>query len=348
MVYMDGVIFGIQRFGGISVYFNEIMTCYKNKNIEFSLYLEGSGIGCVSSALSENVTFTKRMFPFSRLLDVPVPEQFSIFHSTYYRLPKSRGNVKIVTTVHDFTTEIYGKGIRRIIHKWQKRRAVLNSDVIVCISENTKKDLFKYIPECSSKRVEVIYNGVSDDYYQINVESSISLHVLNGYVLFVGHRSGYKNFFKVVEALAKLECLKLVIVGGGDLSVNEVELLNYNIGTRYSHLGYVDNKELNRLYNNAVCLVYPSEYEGFGIPVVEAMKCGCPVIMAKNSSLAEIASDSSLFFEDTSGLTIADLILKLRDFDFRSSEVKKGILNASKFSWEHTANKYLEIYKSLG
>ncbi|EEY5971546.1 glycosyltransferase family 1 protein, partial [Escherichia coli] len=134
--------------------------------------------------------------------------------SSYYRVHKSPNlNVKNVTTVHDFTYEKYRGGMSKFIHSLQKYHAIKNSDIVICISNNTARDLLKYCP-ISEDKIRVIYNGVSPSYKHI---SNMSDMRVNNSVLFVGAREGYKNFVLAVKAVGKLHGLKLTIVGGGSL-----------------------------------------------------------------------------------------------------------------------------------
>lgn len=346
MIFIDGVIYSLQKAGGISVYFSELISRLENEEYDF-IFSVHSGSNSILNEYNQNkyVSTHRCRLPISlaRYLDVSIPSNTSIFHSTYYRLPiiSCRSRVKIITTVHDFTYERWSSGLKRKVHHFQKKRAILNSDVIICISENTKKDLFFYIPEAVNKDVRVVYNGVSDIFSPLHHDTST---VCNNYVLFVGARSGYKNFESVVNGLSLLDDLKLVMVGGGELTLDEQKFLRAKLHGRFEHKKFVSNKELKSLYNYAFCLIYPSLYEGFGIPVIEAMKSGCPVIASNTSSLPEISNNSAILLDDISPEQIVVAIEALHNVECRKKLISNGLENAKRFSWDKTFESLKEIY----
>ncbi|MGL4338752.1 MAG: glycosyltransferase family 4 protein, partial [Turicibacter sp.] len=208
---------------------------------------------------------------FSRYNRCHILQRSGVFHSSYYRLP-SHKELKVITTVHDFTYEKFIKGPAQWVHTWQKNRAIRNSDVVICVSHNTAKDLMQYCP-IDPQKIRVIHNGVSDSYHPLGGLSSEQQQD----VVFVGARSGYKNFKLTVESVATVANLSLQIVGGGSLTKDEIKHLERYLPNRYCWLGRLSDEELNKTYNQAYALLYPSSYEGFGIPVIEAMRAGCPV-----------------------------------------------------------------------
>lgn len=261
-----------------------------------------------------------------------------IFHSSYFRTCNNPLAINI-TTVHDFTYELYVKNpIKRWIHCWQKHRAIRKADIVVCISENTKKDLFKFLPDVLHEKVHVIYNGVDDSFFQLNDNTTES------YVLYVGNRDPYKNFDKTIQPVSELG-LSLHIVGA-PLNKKEKRMLQkYNCS--YIHHGHVSNEELNSLYNHALCLLYPSEYEGFGLPVIEAQKAGCPVIAFNGSSISEIIEDKTLLLQSTDKEEIKSKIQQIRDDCFRLKCINWGLKNAAHFSWNKMATDYIRIYQQV-
>lgn len=350
MIFYDGIVFSLQKSGGISVYFLEV---FKRLNLDFlvSLY-PNDNIMLQTSILHNEIEekhFLKKNCPlfllkFLRYFDVSVPKGISVFHSTYYRLPFfwQRKNIRIVTTVHDFTYERYSSGLKRVLHSFQKKRAVVNSDVIICISESTKQDLFHYIPEARDKEVHVIHNGVSDGFYPFfNRNFGLSN---SDKVLFVGARSGYKNFVELVKAIASKERFFLVIVGGGDLTDHENDLLETYIPGRFEFHKFLPNEQLNQIFNDVFAFVYPSLYEGFGIPVIESMKAGCPVIASATSSLPEISGNAAILISPVNADQICQSLDLIALSDFREDLIVKGLENSSRFSWQLTCLKLEKIY----
>lgn len=349
MIYIDGIITKLQRAGGVSVCFSELLTQLEKSNqIPYKFINYGSNL----SLKCENIPNERLINPsqvslLQRYRDyaLPTSNENHVFHSSYYRLPKNIKSTFIVTTVHDFVYEKYAKGIKKLIHHWQKRRAILKSDVVVCISENTKEDLLEFIPEAKNKDIRVVYNGVSDNYFPVELQKKDD--VMAPYLLYVGARNTYKNFDKFVKSSSQISEFKLVIVGGGKLTEEESKLLVESGFCDFKHYDFVNDEKLNDLYNNAFALVYCSLYEGFGIPVIEAMKAGCPVIAMNASSIPEVSGNAAILLEKLDKEAISGAIEKLKIPSFRNNLIKKGFENSARFSWEKNTREILSIYEEL-
>ncbi|MEY0383321.1 glycosyltransferase family 4 protein [Providencia rettgeri] len=332
-IIYDGIIYKLQSSGGVSVYFNEIISRAK--------LLEKSVLLCDSNSIPDEfsdiiVKFTSRFL--ERYRDVKCNID-GIFHSSYYRLPYNR-KLKVITTVHDFTYEKYVSGPAKWVHTWQKNRAIKNSDLVICVSQNTANDLMQYCPIDSSK-IRVIHNGVSSSYFSIpELQSSNSNNVI-----FVGARNGYKNFGYAIKSIAHIPHLNLHIVGGGILNKNEKQLLDKYLPNRYKWLGRLSDQELNIAYNSAYALLYPSSYEGFGIPILEAMRAGCPVIAVNISSIPEVAGDAAILVNTPS---IDSFVEALKNIPLLREElILKGFNQVNKFSWERCFEETLSVYNEL-
>ncbi len=146
--------------------------------------------------------------------------------------------------------------------------------------------------------------------------------------------------------IEELKDFYFVIIGGGDFSKCENDMLN-KIKNRIFHFSYISEKSLNILYNNASCLLYPSSYEGFGIPIAEAMKAGCPVISSNRSSIPEVAGAAALLVENLTKDAFKKQISKLENPIFRAKLINKGFLQCQKFDWQICANQTFNFYKKI-
>lgn len=282
MIVFDNVIRSLQSYGGISVYFDNLI----NNTIKDNLECEVINYDDFDKRRGANLSKLLERYKLCNCKNI----QEGVFHSSYYRLP-SEFNLSIVTTVHDFTYEKFIKGPALWVHHWQKSKAIKNSNLVICVSQNTANDLLKYMP-IPEHKIRVVHNGVSDNYHPLSPNPTI-----NNEVLFVGGRSRYKNFNLAIQAVSSMPELRLSVVGGGDFSEKEKALLNELIPGRYKWLGRLSDAQLNAEYNQAYAILYPSSYEGFGIPVLEAMKAGCPVIAVNSSSIPEVAGDAAFLTE---------------------------------------------------
>ena len=351
-IVYDNIIFSLQKSGGISVVWSEHLKRLISQEefpVSFIEY-DNAHSNFSRKNFSLEVKQRKSDFLFLRRYINPGLQMESpyIFHSSYYRVCRD-ANAKNVTTVHDFTYEYFSKGVAKNIHSWQKNQAILRSQKIICISENTKQDLLRFLPQVSPDKIYVIHNGVNEEFHPLPSTMGHGEKLPFGrqsYLLFVGARGGYKNFDMAMEA-ARLVKLPLIIVGGGILTLAEKEKLNKTVGhNNYYHLGFVSSEQLNILYNNAFCLLYPSSYEGFGIPVIEAQKAGCPVIACYNSSIPEVIGNTKIRLEKMNANVMAEAILMLTP-SMREYEIKQGLINSERFSWDITFQKTIQLYKSL-
>lgn len=341
-IVFDNIIYALQESGGISVVWsNLICRCLKKKLDIVFLDYEHDNISRSHINLPKENIIKKRLSipllqrfirPSNKEIDIDEP---FIFHSSYYRT-SNHPNAVNITTVHDFVYSFYCKNpFSRYIHCRQQHAAIRKSDLVICISEHTRRDLLKLLPDVNPRKLKVIYNGVDNRFWQI------PNCIYKNYFLFVGNRAGYKNFSAIIEPIAKCN-FELKIVGP-DLTKNEIKAMNYH-RLRYTFHGRVTDEELNQLYNEAFCFIYPSLYEGFGLPVLEAQMAGCPVIALNTSSLPEVIGNKNMLLNDISFDTLQKKIQLLKEPKTRKQIIEDGLKNAARFSWDKMTEEYIASY----
>lgn len=354
LVY-DNIIFSLQDAGGISVYWAELIKHLVRTSADVTFYGASSG-NRISRELPIR-TISERRAPQSVLRYLPFTRRLAhgtLFHSSYYRVALQK-HVRNVVTVHDFTYERLERGLRKSVHILQKRLALLNADGVICVSENTREDLMEFYPGIRVP-VAVISHGVSDGFVQLSqaerereLEQCWSMLLRKRFVLFVGARSHYKNFALAVEAVAALDdSFYFAFVGGGPLTDEHAELLDRTLRGRYVHCLGIGERELNTLYNCAYCLIYPSSYEGFGLPLIEAMRAGCPVVAVRVASVPEVVGDAALLAEDALAVLLTDKLSTLENEHVRRQIVAKGLQRASEFSWATCFERTHRFYEQIG
>lgn len=361
MSNLPRVIFGpeiwsLQNEGGISRYFLELINGLSERGIDGEVLTQNNVNSRINGANFERFhkhELGKSSNPYSKISEyLSHVSDVKIFHPTYYsknlveiREPKT----KVVVTVFDMISELFPEKkprFRRVTD--EKKISVHKADHILSISEQTKVDLMK-IYDIPSEKITVTYLGTN-----LNAVRRIEFAELGRtpYLLYVGKRGGYKNFKNFITAYSQSKDLKLnfsvVAVGGGDFSSSEIlQLQNLGILDRVTQIN-ADDEHLAMYYRNAACLVYPSLYEGFGLPPVEAMSLGCVVIASLNGSIPEICSDAAVFFDPLDVDSISDRLFKtLNDEELLSSMRQKGFEVAKKFTWEKTAVTTLDSYLKI-
>jgi mannosyltransferase len=351
-VFYDNIVFWLQKSGGISRYWHELASRF--------LADGGTEITFIEQKIPCENRFREMLAMKNVVMDAGLPVKLnrylpvraklgggSVFHSSYYRDCTDVQAAKIVT-VHDFTYEIYVKGLKRVVHTAQKRAAVQRADGVICISENTKKDLLRFFPEIDPQKVTVVQNGVGDD-FKPSEKSRDEIFASFGlgddkYAVFMGERGGYKNFDTAVKACA-LSGHFLLVLGGREVSGEELALLDSALKGRYRIFGYMTNEQIRDIFSAADCLLYPSLYEGFGLPVLEAMRCGCPVVASDCSSLPEAAGDAGVLVDDMTPRGFADAMESIAQN--RQVIIAKGFAHSAKFSWDRCFSETKAFYETI-
>jgi mannosyltransferase len=342
VIEIDGIIFSLQRHGGVSVYSRQIVGGIARSGTPGLLTLVSPNHFGKEVLLQGSIV--RRALP-ARLLEryrswTPDPKA-RVAHSTYYRVPRDP-RVPLVTTVYDFVYERYWRGPPLWIHHQQKRRAILRSAAVICISESTRDDLLRFVPEVDPGRVRVVHLGAGDAFAPEVVPEREA-----PFVLFVGKRESYKNFRLVLAAMEKLEGWEVRCVGGEAQGDRDFRELPEWARSRVKLLGVVDDEALNRLYNQAACLAYTSEYEGFGIPVLEALKAGCPVVTSGCASVMEIAAGACLTVPAGDPRALARACKEVLRPGVRGELREAGLMAARAFSWDRCVRETAEVYDDV-
>lgn len=258
--------------------------------------------------------------------------------------------LKSVVTVHDLGSE-YLPGThqlkQRIYLSYMQRKQLKGATRIIAVSKATKKDLVKRIG-IEPEKVTVIYEGYDQKLFK-PIRGDILVNSLKPYYLFVGTVQPRKNLERVIKAFAKIKDKKLVIAGSKGWLADQIYKLPKKLGIedKVKFLGYVPDEKLPALYSAAEALVFPSLFEGFGLPILEAQACGCPVLTSKISSMPEVAGKGALLVNPYDVNEITNAMIEVMDQSVRNKLIKNGFENVKRFSWEKCAAQTLEVFEEL-
>jgi glycosyltransferase involved in cell wall biosynthesis len=355
-ILYDGHIYTVQASGGVNRYFANLINRLPQ---DYVPVLTASEQRSVNFPTHPNLKtfFLKRHRPgvIFRPLEgyyfqvVYALQKFDLIHPTYYLLLNQQDmnqfRLPVVITVYDMIHEIFYPDSD---HIEPKRKAVNASQAIICISESTKKDLLERcsIPE---EQVSVIYLAS-----EINIDLSYGSEPVPNqpYYLYVGGRASYKNFDRLLTAFAKVASaqadVKLCVVGSAFSELESKLLAELNLIDRIERYDHVNDEHLAKLYRCSIALIYPSLYEGFGIPPLEAMSCGTVAVAANSSSLPEVVGDAGILFDPNSTIELADIMLSLlNNSSERDALIIKGYQRAKLFSWEKVVSQTIDVYRKV-
>lgn len=362
----DHQIFTTQRYGGISRYFVKLAEHLERLEQEVNIFaplhqnqylsdlpksmVTGHGIDRFPRKTSRAISCIN-----SAIVHMQVANwRPDIIHPTNYDWQKFRGGKSpVVITVHDMIHELFPDfmGANNKTSR-DKKIAIKNADHIICISENTKRDVIELLNVCESK-ISVVHEGVDTPNPPTTTLHTSLASSEQPYILFVGSRGGYKNFKGLLKAVAQTPKLKnnfrIIAFGGGKLSRHEREEVE-SFGLDNCRVLHVsgDDSLLQTYYENASAFVYPSLYEGFGLPPLEAMSAGCPVVSSNTSSMPEVIGDAAEFFnpEDIECFAQA-LEAVVYSEERRADLVVRGYRRVQALSWNKCAQKTLNVYQGL-
>ena len=369
-IFLDGIIFSKQREGGITRLFREVvpLIAEMDSSVSFLLYLRQK-VRTRRLPKSEGITDLyepslkpwKWFFHTTKVQDAFLERAYQrakpdIFQSTFFTIPDSICT-PFVITVHDMLDELYA-GVENTLPQRQqiqlKRKCIASADLIFSVSHCTTHDILKY-HQIDPQKIVTVHHGVGMQFRVIDDESKkknfLTKHGLcRPFFLYVGLRSQRKNFVGLLRAYSEFKCkneIDLVVVGGEEeFTPWEMNLIaTKSLVDRVKHLRGLSDDDLVLAYNTAHAFVYPSFYEGFGLPILEAMACGTPVIASRTSSIPEVAGEAAQYFNPHEVEDIVRAMNDVLDTNTAKTLADRGQKRATEFCWHDTAQKMLEAYK---
>lgn len=363
-IFFDHQAFSLQNYGGISRYFCELIT--------------GINAGSVDKAhlslfWSNNVHLEEYNLPiltypfkdkYSRLLHKPNQfynyvdykiNNYDIYHATYFDdfLSSKIGTKPFITTFYDMIYERLSQQFAELaVNKTiipQKKEIAQQASHLIAISESTKQDMVDLLGVAPEK-ITVIYLGSSFTPRLKNLVND-SPKISQPYILYVGRRYDYKNFIPFLRAVSPLlikHKVKLICAGGDEFTSTERNVMQSLTVSNYVEYRAINDAILQDLYENAIAFVFPSLYEGFGIPILEAFACKCPCVISDATSFPEVAGDAAMYFDPTKEESIRNAVESvILSESLRNKLIELGEQRLAHFSWQRTVKETLELYNKL-
>lgn len=368
IILFDQQVYRMQNYGGVSRYFSHLIyelerskdfkvlpTSYFSENLHLaSLHLESFGIlkrlgkfkghGRIKNFLKQRED--------RKLLNYIKKGKYDVFHPTYYQhdfLKYLPPNMPLIITVYDMIHELYLDPILKTIHRETILKSILipRADHIIAISKNTKQDIIGLYPDIDPEKISVIYLGHS--FSEVDAQQST---IPGKYILYVGQREHYKNFIWMLGSVGNFliqNNILLVCAGGGVFTESEIQIIEENqLREKVLYKNIPDDQVLGQLYKNAFCFVFPSLFEGFGIPILEAFANKCPAVLSMASCFPEIATNAALYF-DTHDVYSLELQLSrlLNDSILRNQLIEAGTSRLKYFGWDKMVEAHKKVYHQI-
>ena len=373
-VYIDGIIYSLQKIGGVARYTDELIAGLVNSGHHVTVIMHPHPLYYPNLHTNLEIISIKPLIPINGKLFNNINHIYSkfwieryflknkikegVFHNTYLT-SYNRLKIPQIITIHDMTLEkfpdsfsSFNKVKSKLIHKIIDR-AIETTNAIICYSQQTKNDLLLYHKVTNRDKINVVYLGVSSTFkmYGDTEKETFrkSNHLTKPYFFYIGTRLAYKNFNKVLEAFStwkEKDNFSLVTTGGG--AFNDIErksIQDLGLTQNIVNLTLSTEKDIVMLYNCADALVFSSISEGFGLPLVEAMACGTPILASDIPVFREIARDVPYYFNPHDASSIVSMLNNSLVKD--EMKITAGIKRADDFSWKNMVDQTIEIYKKL-
>lgn len=353
-ILFDHQLFSWQRWGGASKYFAMLLNNMPKENWDTTTIFSNNEYVKALNLFSCRHLFSNKVFSGQGLLMHTLNKPYSlyrlrkrdydVYHQTHFDPFGLRAikNKPMVTTFHDINCSTLNPDMKMV--KWQEQ-SLNRANKVVAVSCNTKQDLvntFNIAPE----KVEVIYHGIETD------NLSYAPRIFDfPYILYVGTRDHHKNFERFAKAYSvfqkKFQNIRLVCTWK-DFTPSEKELIHrLNISDRVIHYS-ANEAEMNTLYKNALFFAFPSLYEGFGMPILEAMINKCPVVLSNASCFPEIAQNAGLYFNPNEIDDMVAVMSRVAESEnLRTELVSLGLKRVADFSWGKCAQEHMRVYESI-
>jgi glycosyltransferase involved in cell wall biosynthesis len=363
-ILYDGQIYSMQKAGGVNRYFasiisrlpsdyHPVLSINERQILNYPSHHHLKVYQASPSFLRFRPHRVSNWLTAAYQHEISASRRYDVIHPTYYGLTTQQelGQFQrpVVLTVYDMIHELFSETVDpnggAIA---EKKRAIMAAQVIICISHNTKRDLLER------------YDIPEESVYVTHLASDMDASTSHGaeavperpYFLYVGSRWAYKNFDGLVSAFRQVlsDCpdTALCVVGPPFTEVENRLLTEQKVAHRIEHYGQVGDSHLAKLYRCSVGFVYPSLYEGFGIPPLEAMACGTVAIAANASSLPEVIGDAGILFDPRSDTDLAEaMLLLLSSPSQRDRYIKMGKLRSQKFNWDKTTEQTVKVYQAV-
>ena len=358
---------------GIGTYLRGLLSGLQSLDLDKDLTLFGLEPSLTETPSSKEVSknppvaFEAPIYSIQEQLQYPsMVQQCQLWHAPHYNIPLWKGKAKLVVTIHDIIHWIFRKQflspLQTVYAGFMLRQAVRSADQIIAVSHHTKKDLIEHFHALELK-ITVIHEGVDESFCRFSPNElrpvfekiRAKYKLPENFFLYVGLMKPHKNVLMLVQVFRKLKeqgkvRASLVLIGRKDKVYPKgyEALADLTTADDIHYLPVIDHQELKVFYNQALALIHPSLYEGFGLTLLEAMSFGTPVLTTNSSSIPEVVGDAALRVDAADESAMAEAILRLdQNAGLRESLRQKGFERARMFTWKETARKTAEVYEKV-